>query len=64
MTKFKVHRSPHTATHKHKRVKVVLADGTTFIDRFMDRTPKWVFFKERGKMRRGDIKAFTVYKGE
>lgn len=60
----KVHRTPHTATRRNKRVKVVLVTGETFIDRFWDRTPKWVFFKERGKVRRGDIKAFTVYKGE
>jgi N-acetyl sugar amidotransferase len=58
-----VHKTPHTAVHKHKWVHVVMLDGEAFTDRFMDRTPKHVFFKKRGKVTRGYIKSFTLVKG-
>lgn len=56
--------TPHTACYPGKRVRVVLIDGTKFIDRFQERTPKWVFFKERGRVRRSTIKAFSIIKGD
>ena len=57
-------KTPHTATHKGKRVRVVLMDGTSFIDRFWDRTKKEVQFKERGWISKLQIKSFTIYKGQ
>lgn len=56
--------TPHTATHRGKKVKVVLTDGTVFIDRFWDRTKKEVQFKERGWITKLKIKSFTIYKGD
>ena len=55
--------TPHTATHKGKRVMVVLTDGTVFVDRFWDRTKKEVQFKERGWINKTLIKSFKIYKG-
>ncbi len=55
-------RIPHTATHRGKRVKVVLRDGTEIIDRFIDRTDKWVVLKENGRVNKSDIRAFIVIK--
>lgn len=56
-------RTPHTAVHRGKWVRVVLVTGEEFIDRFWDRSSKWVYFKNRGKVRRGLIKIFTLIKG-
>ena len=57
-------KTPHTACYPGKRVRVVLIDGTKFEDRFQERNPKWVYFKQRGKVRRSTIKAFSIIKGE
>ena len=58
-----VNKTPHTAVHKHKWVRVVMDDGRTFTDRFMNRSSKYVWFKSEGKVVRGHIKAFTLVKG-
>lgn len=58
-----VNKTPHTAVHRGKRVKVVLANGEQFIDKFWSRTGKYVFFQKRGKVIRGQIKSFTIWKG-
>lgn len=56
-------KTPHTATFRGKRVRVVLKTGETFIDRFITRTPgKWVEFQQHGRVRSGDIKAFSNYR--
>jgi hypothetical protein len=55
-------RIPHTATHRGKRVKIVLRDGTEIVDRFIDRTDKWVVLKENGRVNKSDIRAFIVIK--
>lgn len=55
-------RTPHTATYKGKRVKVVLKDGTEFIDRFKDSKSKYVMF-DRRTVKRSDIKKFILIKG-
>ena len=55
-------KMPHTACYPGKRVLVVLWNGEKFIDRFKDRTNKDVFFEEHGKIWKGAIKSFTIYK--
>ena len=55
-------RTPHTATNKGKRVYVQLKDGTEFVDKFLDRKGNHCFFEEHGKIRRRDIKVFTIYR--
>jgi hypothetical protein len=55
-------RTPHNSTYKGKRVYVQLKDGTAFVDKFLDKKGHYCFFEERGKVRRRDIKVFTIYK--
>lgn len=55
-------RTCHTATFKGKRVFVRLIDGTSFVDRFEDRTKRFVMFRERGKVSKAVIKSFSDYK--
>jgi hypothetical protein len=55
-------RTPHTATNKGKRVYVQLKDGSEFVDKFLDRKGNYCFFEQQGKIRRRDIKVFTIYK--
>ncbi len=55
-------KTPHTSAPRGARVRVVLMDGTNLYGRFMERTPKWVVL-DTGKIRPGDIRAFTIVKG-
>jgi len=57
-----VGNTPHTATHRGRKCRVELKDGTVFIDQFIDRTSgKRVIFKNR-TVRQGDIKAMSDYR--
>jgi hypothetical protein len=50
-----VTRCPHTHFTKGKRVHVRLRDGSSFIDRFVQREGRFVVFEARGRMRPRDI---------
>ena len=50
----------HTGAPRGKRIWVVLKDGTKFIDRFVDRSDKYVIFKDRGWVAKGLIKSFSM----
>lgn len=56
------HLRPHTSTYKGKRVRVVLIDGTIFIDKFKEATKKYSIFEAQGRILKRDIKAFSNYK--
>lgn len=56
-------RTPHTACRRGKRVRVVLLDGEVFIDKFRENTGKFVHFESHPKVIKGQIKAFTIVKG-
>ena len=56
-------KTPHTATNRGKRVRIVLKDGTKLDDRFVDDTDRHVLLERVGKVRKRDIKAFIVLKG-
>ena len=51
----------HTGTWPGKIVRIVLKDGTRFLDRFVDRThgKTIVEFEKRGKIKKRHIKSFT-----
>lgn len=53
-------KTPHTGTYRGKKVYVRLKSGESFIDAFHDRTQKWVYFRNKGKVRRSEIKAFAI----
>lgn len=57
-------RTPHTAVRRGKKVKVVLTDGTRFVDRFWERVGKWVQFKQLGWIDKSRIKSFSIFKGQ
>ena len=53
-------RTPHSGCWEGKRVKVVLKNGTEFIDKFDGSKGKYRYFKEKGKVMVGDIKRFII----
>ena len=56
-------KTPHTATHRGKRVRVELKNGEVFVDKFVNRTRgKIVEFELRGRVPAGDIKAFSHFR--
>lgn len=55
-------KTPHTSTWKGKRVYVRLKSGREFVDKFMEKTGNYVIFKEQGKINRGEIAAFSIYR--
>lgn len=56
----------HTATRRHKRVRVELCDGTVMIARFHDRNDRSVWLKDEDgkdiKLVRGSIRSLSDYK--
>ena len=56
-------KTPHTGCWEGKRVRVILKDGTVFIDKFWGAKGKWRMFKEHAKVAKGDIKSFVIWKG-
>lgn len=60
--KKKMKKMPHSATFRGKRVYIKLMDGTTFIDRFLDRTDRFIVLKDHGRIMKRDLKAFSNYK--
>lgn len=56
-------KTPHTSAYRGKRVHVVLKNGQSFVDKFVEKTGRYVRFRNVGKVIRGDIKAFTIVKG-
>lgn len=53
---------PHTACYRGKRVRVKLRDGEVFVDKFHDRTDKFVIFQSGRKVSKGDIVSFSFFK--
>lgn len=56
-------RRPHTACRRGKRVRVVLMNGESFVDKFWDKTDKFIVFAQHPKILAGSIKSFTIVKG-
>jgi len=56
-------KTPHTMTARGKRVRVTLLTGETFIDKFLERTPKKVLvFASGRRVRCGDVKSFSDHR--
>lgn len=55
-------RMPHTACYRGKRVRVKLRDGEVFVDKFHDRTDKFVTFQSGRRVSKGDIVSFSFFK--
>ncbi len=52
----------HTATNRGKKVLVKMKSGVTFVDRFRERTQKYIFFYDHRKVLKSDIEFFTILK--
>lgn len=55
-------KTPHTAAHAGKRVRLKLKSGERIDDRFVTRTDHWVVLENYGRIMKRDIKAFFVLK--
>lgn len=53
-------RTPHTCCRRGKRVSVVLRDGSRLLDRFVERTGKFVVLEEAGRVQAGLIRVFKI----
>jgi hypothetical protein len=53
--------TPHARTYTGKRVRVVLKDGTVFVDKFVEAKSRTVTFEGRTVLR-GAIKSFTIWR--
>jgi hypothetical protein len=57
------HGAPHTGAPRGKRVRVVLRDGTVFIEKFWSRDHRYVYFgipPDLKKVGRVTIKSLTI----
>lgn len=55
--------APHTGAPRGKRVRVVLRDGTVFIDKFWERDHRHVYFgtpPDLRKVARSEMKSMTI----
>jgi len=54
-------KQAHSSAPRGKKIRVVLKDGTEFVDKFIERRPSTVVFAEH-VVRVGDMKSFTIYR--
>jgi hypothetical protein len=59
-------KTAHSHFQRGATVRVVLRDGSVFVDKFVERTGKFLVFRERGRMRLTEIKTvgYRQLKGE
>ncbi|MDR5777587.1 MULTISPECIES: hypothetical protein [unclassified Caballeronia] len=55
-------KTPHTCCARGTRVRVVLRNGDVIVDRFVERTGKFVVLAKH-RIRGGELKSFGIYKG-
>ena len=51
----------HTSTHKGKRVYVILKDGTSFVDKFLDKKARHIHF-ENQTIKVKDLRSMTIHR--
>jgi hypothetical protein len=56
-------KTPHTSCARGTRVRVVLRSGDVIIDRFVERTGKFIVLAGH-RLRGGDVKTFGIYRGK
>lgn len=56
-------KTPHTSCMRGTRVRVVLRSGDVIIDRFVERTGKFIVLAGH-RLRGGDVKTFGIYRGK
>jgi hypothetical protein len=56
-------RTPHTTVRRGKKVRVKLRDGTLIIDKFVERTGKFVIL-ENHTLKPVEIMSLNIYKAK
>ena len=56
-------RTPHTATHRGKQVKILLRNGEILIDKFVERKSTFIYLEKYGCIRRCDIRSLANLRG-
>lgn len=57
-----IFKAPHLSVRQGKRVKVLLRDGSEFIDKFIESKSKYVIFQNR-QVNNNKIRSMIIYKG-
>lgn len=52
----------HSSTYKGKRVFIVMKDGESFVDKFLDSKSGYIFTEERGKLNKTKIRTMTIFR--
>jgi hypothetical protein len=55
-------RSPHTSCPRGKRVRIVMRSGEIIIDKFVDRTSRFIVLEEYGRLASGSVCSFAILK--
>lgn len=55
-------KCPHTSCRKGTTVRIVLRTGEVIIDKFIDRTGKFVILEKYGRIKPSEIKSFGIRK--
>lgn len=55
--------TPHTSCRKGKRVLVIMKDGRRIVDKFAERKGNYVVL-DSVRLWAGDIRAFTIHRGD
>jgi hypothetical protein len=56
-------KTPHTSCPRGTRVRIVLRNGDVIIDRFVERTGKFIVLAGH-RLRGGELKSFSIYRGK
>ncbi|MAH81107.1 MAG: hypothetical protein CMP39_05475 [Rickettsiales bacterium] len=52
----------HSSTYKNKKVYVVLKDGTSFVDKFIDKKSGYIFLEKTGKHAKNKVRTMTIFR--
>jgi hypothetical protein len=55
-------RTPHTSTFKGKTVHIILRDGTTVVDKFLDKKSGTIILENYGKLPVSQVRSFSPRK--
>lgn len=56
-------RAVHSSVRKGKRVVVLLRDGTRILDRFVERTDRWIVLEKHGRIAKEDLRSLILDRG-
>lgn len=51
----------HTTARKGKRIKVILHNGTTFVDKLVEDKSRYYLFQHQGAVMKRNIRSFSIF---